>query len=509
MLSYNTWLETTSNIPKVLLVQINYKQAGNPQTLYLSTHTVNIAGQQYFGIIRNNFTINQSISTEYTASISYSDIEIFNGNGEYDSYLSETYVWNNQSAKVYIGPLQETYTSINTNFELIFDGLILDIDSKDRNCINFKLVDKLQNLNTSLSELTLGNYYQGNIVAENIYNNQYKNNLKPICFGEVHNITPLFTDPTTLEYMVHHTAVEQILEVRDNGVPVAFNTTIQVSSIPQGSFRLIANPVGTITCSIQGSKAGVDLISGASTNSYFNTASSTIASILKNYGKLVGYSSSVVDTASFSSQGSELVGVYIPDRVNVLQLCQDIAKHTGRILTVSRLGKLKLIDLAIPTSTSNFITNSDILLNSLSLIKQISIVAGHRIGYAKNWTIQNNLETAIPQQHKELFSTEYLEYLAADTTAKNNYNITTEPEIEGTYLIDIANATSIATKKLNLFKQPRKIYKMTCISKFLYLEVGDSVQLQLSRFGLMNKYALIVTTVPDWIKGTIELEVLV
>lgn len=509
MLNYNTWLATPSNTPRVLLGVINYKFNGNSQTLYLSTHNVTVSGQVYSGIIKNNFTINQSITVDYTASISYSDIEIANGNGEYDQFLQDSYIWKNQSVSIYIGSLLNTYSSLSNDFELIFDGLILDIDSKDRNCINFKLVDKLQNLNTSLSELTLGNYYQGNIVADNIYNNQYKNNLKPICFGEVHNITPLFTDPTTLEYMVHHATVEQILEVRDNGVPVSFNTTTQVSSIPPGSFRLITNPVGTITCSVQGSKAGVALNTGASTNTYFNTVSSTIASILKNYGKLVGYDSSTVNISSFSSQGSELIGVYIPDRVNVLQLCQDIAKHTGRVLTVGRLGKIKLLDIAIPASSSNIITNSDMLLNSLSLSNQISVIAGHRIGYAKNWTIQANLETGIPQQHKELFSTEYLEYLAADSSAKNTYNITTEPEVEGTYLIDVQDATLVATKKLNLFKVPRKIYRMICTSKFLYLEVGDSIELQLSRFGLMNKYGLVVTTVPDWIKGTIELEVLV
>ena len=489
MLNYNTWLATPSNIPRILLGVINYKFNGNSQTLYLSTHNVTVSGQVYSGIIKNNFTINQSITVDYTASISYSDIEIANGNGEYDQFLQDNYIWKNQSVSIYIGSLLNTYSSLSNDFELIFDGLILDIDSKDRNCINFKLVDKLQNLNTSLSELTLGNYYQGNIVA--------------------HNITPLFTDPTTLEYMVHHATVEQILEVRDNGVPVSFHTTTQVSSIPPGSFRLIANPVGTITCSVQGSKAGVNLNTGASTNTYFNTVSSTIASILKNYGKLVGYDSSTVNISSFSSQGSELIGVYIPDRVNVLQLCQDIAKHTGRVLTVGRLGKIKLLDIAIPASSSNIVTNSDIFLNSLSLSNQISVIAGHRIGYAKNWTIQANLETAIPQQHKELFSTEYLEYIAADSSAKNTYNITTEPEVEGTYLIDVQDATLVATKKLNLFKVPRKIYRMICTSKFLYLEVGDSIELQLSRFGLMNKYGLVVTTVPDWIKGTIELEVLV
>ena len=505
MNNYQGWLETPGVI-RIALAQVQAIVNGTLITRYISTHGITVDSIEYLPIIKGNITVDESISTNYAASISYGDIELANNNGEYDSWLNN--IWVNKSIKIYIGslPLPSTYSTIN-DFELVFEGVIADIDSKSRTSLNLKIRDKLEKANTSLSETLLGNYFQGAIVSEGVTTNQYRNNLKPICFGEVHNITPLLSDPTLLEYMVNSEAVEQIIEVRDNGVPVAFTTSGTIV-IPPGSFRLLKTPVGAITCSVQGVKRTLNIAGASYTSTYTNTASNIIATILKFYGQQLAYTE--IDSPSFVALGSQAVGVYISDRVNVLAVCQEIAKSCGLVLSTTRLGKVKLVDLSIPTSSTITITEADMLLNTLQISQKADIIAGIKLGYAKNWTVQNTLVTAIPEQHKDLYATEWLESVQLDSTVKTNYAITTEPALESSFLIDKTEADDVALKKLNLFKTPRKIITMTCTAKILSLQVGDAVTLIASRFGLNNgALGRVVLTRPNWLRGTIEIGILI
>ena len=507
MNNYQTWLET-ADLVRIALIQAQVSVSGNLITRYLSTHPATVDGIEYLPVVHDDITVSESISEEYSASISYGDISIANNSGTYDTWLED--IWVNKTIKIYVGTLPSPGVSATlSDFELIFDGVVSDIDSRDRSILNLKLRDKLEKLNTSISEVLLGNYFKGSILPDNDpTQNQYKNNLKPLCFGEVHNITPLLSDPTLLEYMVNLEAVEQIIEVCDNGVPVEFITTATEFPIPSGSFRLKSSPAGTITCSVQGVKRTVNIAAATSSPQYLPTASNTIATILKHFGKQLEYSD--LDSASFSSLGIESVGVYLNDRTNVLAICQDIAKSCGIVLTVSRTGKIKLVNLTIPASATKTITEADMFLDSLSLVNKLPVLAGVKLGYAKNWTIQTNLLTYIPQQHKDLLAVEYLESIQLDATVKSNYALTTEPEVEATYLIDKAEADAVALKKLNLRKQPRKMFSLKCVAKHLSLQVGDPVVLQASRFGLgSGVLGLVMSTKPNWLRGYIELEVLV
>lgn len=506
MLNYQTWLENP-DVVRTIIVQAEYipKDSTTISTRYLSTHPATVDGIVYEPIISNALSINESISTSYAASISYGDIEIVNAAGDYDSWLQD--IWVNKAVRVYVGSIGTTALS---DYELIFSGLCDDIDSKSRTRINLKLRDKLEKLNTSLSEVLLGNYFQGQVLADDstAYQNQYKNNLKPIIFGEVHNISPLLTDSGLLEYMVNLEAVEKIIEVRDNGVPVPFTTTGTTIAIPAGSFRLLRTPAGTITCSVQGIKRTVNISGQTYTSTYTNTISNAIATILKFFGNTLNYSE--IEPTSFANLGTQGVGVYVTSRVNVLQLCQEIAKSAGLIVSVTRTGQVKLLDLSIPTSASISITEADMLLNTLAVTEKLGVIAGIKLGYAKNWTVQNNLLTNIPQQHKDLYAKEWLEANQSDDTVRNNFSVSTEATLENTYLITAAEAEAIALKKLNLFKQQRKVISMTCTAKYLSVQVGDAVQLTASRFGL-NSGVLgrVVSTKPNWLRGTTEIGVLI
>ena len=150
------------------------------------------------------------------------------------------------------------------------------------------------------------------------------------------------------------------------------------------------------------------------------------------------------------------------------------------------------------------------LLNTLSVAQKLDVIAGVKLGYAKNWTVQPSLLTSIPQEHKDLYATEWLESSQTDSAVKNNYSVTVEPALESSYLIDKAQADVVSLKKLNLFKAQRKIMKMTCTAKHLSVQIGNAVTITASRFGLSSGVlGRVVSTKPNWLKGTIEIGVLI
>lgn len=506
MLNYQSWLEQ-QNVIRILLVQVDALYNGTVSTQYFSTHGVTVDGIQYPALVRNGLSLSESISLDYVANISYGDLELVNGNGELDPWLASAYVWVNKAIRVYVGELPAAgSTSTITNYEQIFNGIVSDIDSKDRYTVNLKIRDKLEKLNTSISEALLGNYYNGvDNVDTSVYVNQNNNSIRPVCFGEVFNITPLLSDPVNLHYMVNTVEVERIIEVRDNGVPVLFS---QDSPVPAGSFRLLKTPSGIVTCSVQGTKRLVSTSTGVVSTNYSDSASNTILTILRTYGKMLD--ASEIDLSSFTNLGTYSVGVYLSERANILKVCQDLAKDCGHVLTITRQGKVRLVDLKIPTSYVATVTESDMLLNSLTISKKLDVIAGVKLGYSKNYTPQPNLLTTIPQQHKDFYASDYTESVEQDTAVKQAYSITVEPTLEETYLIDGTEADSVSMAMLNLLKVPRTAYKFTGVAKLLSVQIGDGLLLSsISRFGLSSSIGLVISTSPNWLKGTIDLEVLV
>lgn len=512
MNNYNEWLKR-QDVVRVLIAQVQVSIAGVLQTKYLSTGPVTVDSVEYLPIIKGGVDISSSISLEYTSSISFGDLDIINSHRGYDEWLN--YNWTNKSCKLYYGevPVSPTDQSLTADYELVFDGIVEDIDAKSASVLSLKLRDKLEKLNYPVTEALLGNYFHGAVLSDGdpSYTNQSRAVVKPLVFGEVNNITPLLTDPTQLEYMVSAVAVENIIEVLDNGVPVAFHTVkkvTEIGDIPPGSFRLDFQPVGTITASVQGVAKTIDFTNATHSDSYTNTIANAIGTILKFYGKPLEYTE--IDVPSFTTLGAEPIGVYLTDRTNSFVLCSELAKSANCALAVTRQGKVKLVELDIPVTATYAVHDGNTILNSAKLVRKPDILAGIKLGYARNWTVMANVVTGIPEEHKDLLSTEYLEISVKDDIAKAAYSVTTEPALVPTYLISTADATSNANSRLTLRSTSRKIVGMQCTSELLHLEVGSPILVNIDRFGIpINTVGLVLATKPDWLNGKIDIEILV
>jgi len=481
------WLKN-QNALRCILVEVVARIAGVETTLYLSTRGyITEAGDapaniNYVPCISGGLQIVETLPLDGTASISYGDIEILNLDGSRDSWLD--YVWANRSVKVYIGDVSWA----RADFQLIFDGILEDIDSKSYDKLNLKIRDKLQRLNGPISETKLG-------TGDN------PDSLIPLTFGECCNVTPLLSNPATLEYQVHNGAIERIIEVRDNGVPVTGFT----SSLGIGKFTLTTAPAGTITCSVQGDKP----------STYVNTISAIIQRIVKDFGKVSSrFVSGDLDStnlSAFESANTQAVGIYLTNRENIITVIQQLAASIGAQAAITREGKLALLRIALPPAgTPTSIGETDILVNSLHIADRPAVIASTKVGYCKNWTVQNNLLTGIPEDHKKLFSEEYLTTTQTDATVVTNYRLDVEPVQRNTLLLVEAEAITEANRELDIYKVPRHIISFDGFPQCLLLTLGQAVTVTHPRFGLAaSKTGVIVSLQTDWINFKVTVGVLV
>lgn len=303
---FQAWLESNSAI-RCLLVEVVVNIDGTETLLYLSNRNYNTgpsespANTHYAPWIQTSLSFNQSLPLDGTASLSYGDIAIDNTNGDRDDWLN--YIWANREINIYMGDV----TFARADFTKIYSGYVSDIASSGRNTLNLSIRDLLQRLNTPVTATLVGG------------TDQNKEQLRPLVFGEVHNITPVLVDAANLVYMVHNGPIERIIEVRDNGVPLALTTGYTVN-LSAGTFTLLKSPAGTITCSVQGERSAINHATGGvishsySTQALTWTRSGTTATITHTTH---GFSNGASINISASSATTTIpLGVYTINVIN-------------------------------------------------------------------------------------------------------------------------------------------------------------------------------------------------
>lgn len=457
---------------------------GGLSTGYLSTVGY-IGSVPYLPRIIGGIKFTESLDLNSKASLSFGDIEINNKNGELDHWLN--IIWTNKEVSIFVGDV----TWDRTDFRSVFSGVIEGIDSKSRDVLNITIRDKLQRLNTPISEDTLGG------LSIN------KDNLLPVLQGECFNITPMLTDEATQEYQIHNGSIESIIEVRDNGYPVSYTP-----DIANGKFTLIENVYGTITCSAQGDK---DFSGGT----YINTVANLIENIATNYGNIDKRFTAIdIDTANFSAFDAlhqQPVGLFINSRMNVLDAINKLSDSVGSQAVMSRDGELRLLKIDFPVvSTTTDITAYDMKENSLKISGRTSVRAAIKVGYCKNYTTQPDLQTGIPEDHKVFFADEWIYKVVSDTVVADAYKLDTEPTQKDTLLLSDTDAATEAQRLLDIYSAQRTIYEFTGFANLIELELGEHVCLKHNRFNLDGgKNGIVVKLQIDWINFTVKVGVMI
>lgn len=536
-MSYSqAWLESTSSIRVALVIATCFNVQTNTETnFYFSTGGYSTTdGTQFNPIIINQLSLQESISSSSDSSMTFGDIELFNAGGELDDLLDVSkYKWPNRNIKVYWGDpgWSSSLANIPNTFLTIFNGTIRDIDSRVAGTINLKIRDKLEMLSDSISENKIGVYgvWPGG--------QQNKDQLRPIVFGECFNITPVLINPATLEYCFSSSNPEQVpdaiqtsvfnnngeseslVEIRDNGVPI-YNSTITGNAtvnLLNSTFKLLKTPAGTITCTVQGVKKYMGLESGnILENAYNNNIPSIIGMIVQKFGKSTNrFTVTDIDLPTFQDFGiNNEIGLLVQGSETVLAVCSQIASSYGGQLVMSRTGKLRLLKYGVPISTSIIpnvsISPSDILYDSFNISYRYEPSSTIKLGYAKNYTIQDGLVTSIPTSHKVSMSTQWYTVSSVDTNTVTLYNLTTNTEQVDTCLISTVDCQTECDRRLAYYKIPKTVFRFMGIAKLLSLQLGQQVTLTHPRFGLSSgKVGQVVSLNPNWSRDQVEVEVIV
>jgi hypothetical protein len=483
------WLNTQQHI-KCVLADISEVGSAPISSFYFSSTVYDSDGIVYDACITGGLSFSESLNAGGSPSLGFGSLEIVNIYGINDRYLN--YVWNKRPIKIYLGDPSWP----KSDFVLIFDGLIQELTAPNENSLSFSLFDKLQRLNDPVSEKTL---------KSTLYSQNTQDTILPLLFGECFNVTPLLVDNGSTQqggqiYMVHDGAINGIVEVRDNGVPIQVE-----ADLPTGTFELLSAPFGTITCSAQGSTP------------YTNTVAGIITKIITGYGTQENrFNLQELDFSDFSNASA--VGVYCNQTRNILEVCSELAKSVNANLICPAItvnnnqisaSKLRLVEIKVPIGTPKYYLNDDNMeIGTLSISELFPVKPSIKLAYCKNYTVQATVSAGLNPVSK--FEDEYIFVSAKDDTKKALYREGGTVAEEETLLLSTPQAQAEVNKRLALWQTQRFIISAKYLPHLIFAQLGDTVQIQSSRFGLdEGKLGMIYSVTRDWITGKVDIGVLV
>jgi hypothetical protein len=489
---YKTWLESDGS-PRCILLEIGCSSGGSEVTRHVSnfgytTHSGETpATTAYLPYLTGSFTFSRKVSVtseEVSMQVQTGEVEIDNRDGSVDSWLTD--VWVKRSIKAFIGDPSWA----RSDFRQILAGRVGNVQPSGRDKLKMSIYDEAQRLNYPLTEAKLGG------TTDN------KESLIPLTFGEVFNITPLLTNPGTHEYSVHNGAIEGILEVRDNGIPLT-GTSLPTYHPTTGRFNLAASPAGQITCDVQGAKP----------SSYVHTLSTIVQEMCTNWGSVTNRLTSgdldATNLSTFNSAHSQTLGIYTPDQTNVLDACNQLCRSLQASLYFSRAGKLSLWTL--PTTYGSAVaefTAGNMVAKSFQVIEVLQAKPSVKLGYGKNYTVQKSgLAGGLPSTTTDEFAKDFEDISVSDSSAVALYRYTSVPAREETLLVSTSEATAQANTRLSLRSTNRLIVSFVTFEEAYLRDLGDVVGVDHTRIGGRH-VGVIISIAEDLANNRITLEVM-
>jgi hypothetical protein len=302
--------------------------------------------------------------------------------------------------------------------------------------------------------------------------------------------------------------LDEIIEARDKAAPIEINT----SRLSVGEFMLKYNLYGTITCSAR-SFPVADC-----------TVPKIISHIVKNYGTNKLTDADLELNSISPDKLDYTVGIYVTERTNILEVCNELAKSINcglyySPITISNTGevtsgKLRLVELKVPSTSVGAVELNDSLMleGTLQITESFQVKPSIKLGYCKNYTTQQSqdLALALNPTHGNVYKDQYWYVEVKDSDIINLYSDTGEVKEELTHLLVTSEAQLEAMSRLDLWKIPRHLITATYLPHLIFTQLGDIVTIKSNRFGLSNgKPGLVYSISRDWITGFIEIGVLI
>lgn len=461
---YTAWLGADGQAREIL-VEAGCHSGGAEITRYLSRYGYTTgagdtpASTGYAARLAGSITLSRQVAVgraDPAVSLALSGIELDNTDGALDEWLDD--VWSKRPVRVYIG----SPAWPRADFRQIFAGRAVALTPAGRGGLRLEIFDEMQRLNCPVSEATLG----GSGVD--------KEALIPLAFGECFNVSPLLRDAATHEYQVHGGAIEGVIEARENGAPVPI-----VATPASGRFTLTGSPAGAVTCDVQGATAG---------GTYVATVASIVREIVTAYGdaatRLSADEIDAANFAAFDAANPQTVGLYLRDRINVLDACGELAASVQSSLYFSRAGQLRLWRPPVAAGAAVMAFGvGDMEAGSFAAVERLPAQPAVTLGWGRNWTPQQQLSGGLPESSSGELQTEWRETTVQDAAAVALHRYTARPQREDTLLVSETDAAAEAGSRLSWRAAGRTIVEFVTTLRALELEPGDDVTITYPRFG--------------------------
>jgi hypothetical protein len=460
---YLDWLQT-QNVFRCVLIEYNYLEEGVLKNGYAANHpfvskpTDSPANIAYDDVLVGDIDYRRSIGDSFDggANINRGEVVLLI-TPDTENLL---FGWFNfQSINIYIGSPEWD----RNDFRKIVSGVIKN-KSVSRNKVVLLIRDDSELFNVYFQQTI---YSTGDAEGKNA----------PLCFGNCFNVSPLLIESSISKYQVHDGAIEDIVDVRDNGVSVGFTKDLST-----GTFTLMASPSGQITADIKGAKPTSGTVTG-----YKNTPCEIIKLLIGNYSN---FNYSNIDSDSFDDLEIDApyeCGLYIVnEKFTIIEAINMFSKSIGAYWFVNRLGKFKVGRIDLPTTADKQLYDDEIKNFGIDIKKIIEPLTSVKLGYKKNWTQQNNIAGSVSEANRALYSKNYQLSIAEDLTILSDYPDAKSGEEIETLLFNKTDSDAEASRRIALVKTPRTVYEVSALAAAFNFSMGETVEIFYSGLGFSD-----------------------
>jgi len=418
-------------------------------------------------------------------SVGFGNLVLSNGEGDLDQ-LAE-YAWDSRPVEIRVGEAGADFEFYFT----IFTGESKSIEFDD-DIVQVVLRDRQDDFNVDFPPAI----YEGAGVSENVAGQP-----KPLCFGQVSNISPILRDSNSRTYQIHDGPIESIDAVYEGGVELSLGSDYSVD-LANGEFTLSADPDGLITADAKGAAPG---------GTYLSSPANIIREIVTTYGGLNDPGD--LDTGSFAgleSANPANIGVFISSSTNILSVLDEIINTVGGFYGFERDGRFFVGRLDLPTGSGLAVDASFDQTNIIELTRLASAVPNYRfrVQYAKNYTQmrESDFSTGLSQSRRDYLVREGKYAVAEDLSVQTAYPNSNELVVQALFA-QSADAAAEATRLSSIYDEQKEVYRIRVKTQPYTLELNDIVEIIFDRYNLSSgKRFRVISVTEDAATNEVELE---
>lgn len=434
------------------------------------------------------------------SDIGYGELVLVNADGGLDSLL--TYGFAGFGITIKRGTIYPNQAS--PTWDTVLVGVMDSVDFTWSE-VSIKVRDRQQELANPLQATRYGgtNALPAGLdgVAEDL-----KGKPKPLLYGKALNFAPPLVNTTRRIYQLSDGLIQSVDAVYDRGVAVTAGTAyssqtdMETNAPAAGQYRWWLNATGSYIRlgSAATGTVTVDATQGAAVSN--RTPAQLMSQIMQKAGISSGDITAADITALDTAAGYDC-GYWVgPTDTPGRDVLDYVSNSVGAWWGVDRLGKFRMGQIVAPSAGNSIGTLTAVDILAIDRVRSSDAGAGVpawqvTVQYQRVFEVQTDLAAGAAETYRSERSKEYRTVVASDSSIKTQWPKAVELTFE-TQLASSTDAGNEATRRRDLYKVRRDMIVITArLSDTIAaaIDLGKTITLQLSRFGMSAGKHFIVT----------------